>query len=103
MNKYIFLVFLLVKFIYAQQQTGKNKTILLIETNLKLYLKKECQRTHMTHVPGNCDKFYLCFQDRLITMSCPKGYLFDSKTKRCQDESKVICPSFSSFSISIFN
>ncbi len=33
MNKYIFLVLLIVKFIYAQQRTGKNKTILLIETN----------------------------------------------------------------------
>jgi hypothetical protein len=40
MNKYIFLVLLLVKFIYAQQQTGKNEIILLFETNLKFNVKK---------------------------------------------------------------
>jgi hypothetical protein len=54
-------------------------------------------------VPGHCEKFYLCFQGKLITMSCAnnqlmKGLLFDSKTKRCQDQSKVMCPSLSSAS-----
>jgi hypothetical protein len=93
MNKYIFLVLLIVKFIHAQQQTGKNKTFILFETNLKLYLKKECQRRHLTHVYGSCAKFYLCSQNTtLAIISCPRYYNFDSNIKRCQLESRVTCP-----------
>ena len=46
----------------------------------------------MTYVYGSCAKFYYCNKNVLQIMTCPKNYLFDSVTKRCQLAARVECP-----------
>ena len=45
----------------------------------------------MTPVKGSCIQFFICSNNTIKIFSCPKTYLFDPLTKRCQSETKVKC------------
>ena len=45
----------------------------------------------MTPVKGSCIRFFICSNNTIQIFSCPKTYLFDPLTKRCQSETKVKC------------
>lgn len=43
-------------------------------------------------LPNSCSKYISCVRGKATHVECPAGYLFDSKTKKCQTMQTVDCP-----------
>lgn len=42
-------------------------------------------------VPGDCSSFYKCFNDNLVVLKCPSGFLYDSEKQMCVGSRKAKC------------
>lgn len=48
-----------------------------------------CASEHLTNVPGDCSRYYMCQNNALTIYNCPAGLSFDNSSKNCRDTSEI--------------
>jgi hypothetical protein len=76
--------------------TKPGKIIKIFKKKIKIIFnkcKKACtQELDRKPVEGTyCTKFTICYNSKLMTLSCPSGLLFDIGLKKCWYENQVKC------------
>lgn len=63
-----------------------------IEIKLTLnffFIYLACASEHLTNVPGDCSRYYICLNNELTIYNCPDGLTFDSTSKNCRVTSEI--------------
>ncbi|CAF0920315.1 unnamed protein product [Brachionus calyciflorus] len=49
-----------------------------------------CASQHLTNVPGDCTRYYMCINNDLSIYNCPAGLTFDSSISNCRLTSQIL-------------